>query len=281
MANIGKEVVQMRPIDRMRDEPPLRQSVSKILDLMAEAGGDAWENLPGLLMGLRRSRWQMKAWQQVKVVRRACFAKKEGLIMQCMKQVDLTGLSLREAGAAMEMVRAALRRAQEKGWSREGLQHGIKFAESVWWLMQEPKHIREGKNDPMRNPGLVGILVLLHAAKAVRFDDYKDPEGNIARYVEILLARFKNGGPDGSVVGVHSDDANQKLVDWVPVWHGMKMARQVLGERSELGQELGTRLLQEVEPMLRRAREETLKQMSQERTLRGLKMEEELSSLSP
>ena len=262
----------------MRDNPSMRRSLAKVLDLMEETGGNAWENLPGLLVGLKRSRWHLPGWQQQKLVRRACFAKQEGMIVQCIRQVDLTGLSMKEPGAVMEIMRAALRRAQDGEWGKEGLQRGVKFAESVWWLMQEEKQTQLGLNDPMRNPELAGIMVLLHAAKAVKYGEKKDVEGHVARYVEILLAQWKNA--DLTSVERHKFDANQKLVGWAPVLHGMKMARQVLGEESDVGKELGIKLEREVEPMLEKARQVILTRMPQEGSRRGLKLYEELSVLS-
>lgn len=278
MVDIGDETVQMKPIDRFRDLPPMRKSFAKVLDMMGEAGGNAWDNLPALLVGLKRSRWKIRGWQQEKLVRRACFAKQEGLIIQCMRRVDIMELSMREPGVVMEMMRAALRRAQDGEWGKEGVRRGVKFAESVWWLMQEPGHTRLGLHDPMRSPEVAGIMVLLNAAKAVLHGEKKDVGGHVARYVEILLAQWKNA--DLGTVERDKFDANRKLLGWAPVLHGMKMARQVLGEQSDMGKELGIKLAREVEPMLEKARELTLTQLSEEGTRRGLKLYLELSGLS-
>lgn len=106
-----------------------------------------------------------------KIVRRACKQGKEGLIMQCMKQVERTGLSLWDAGAAREMMLASVRRANEARWTKNGVAGALKFAEAVWSLMQDPRHAlpkkRDGLVDPMSRPEIVGILLQLHSANAL------------------------------------------------------------------------------------------------------------------
>ncbi len=104
-------------------------------------------------------------------MRRACKQGKEGLIMQCMKQVERTGLSLWDAGAAREMMLASVRRANEARWTKNGVAGALKFAEAVWSLMQDPRHAlpkkRDGLVDPMSRPEIVGILLQLHSANAL------------------------------------------------------------------------------------------------------------------
>lgn len=91
--------------------------------------------------------------------------------MQCMKQVERTGLSLWDAGAAREMMLASVRRANEARWTKNGVAGALKFAEAVWSLMQDPLHAlpkkRDGLVDPMSRPEIVGILLQLHSANAL------------------------------------------------------------------------------------------------------------------
>lgn len=195
-ASIGKEVVQLRPLHRS-DEPRTISSLAKILDLLPQAGEGAWENLPAFLAGLKISKRKLKGYQMEKIVRRACKQRKEGLIMQCMKQVERTGLSLWDAGAAREMMLASVRRANEARWAKNGVAGALKFAEAVWSLMQEPLHAlpkkRDGLVDPMSRPEIVGILLQLHSANALH--QLPDPPSSkymsaVRSYATILLVQL-------------------------------------------------------------------------------------------
>lgn len=130
-------------------------------------------------------------------MRRACKQGKEGLIMQCMKQVERTGLSLWDAGAAREMMLASVRRANEAKWTKNGVAGALKFAESVWSLMQDPRHAlpkkRDGLVDPMSRPEIVGILLQLHSANALH--QLPDPPNSkhmsaVRSYATMLLVQL-------------------------------------------------------------------------------------------
>lgn len=195
-ASISKEVVQLRPLHRA-DEPRTISSLAKILDLLPQAGEGAWENLPAFLAGLKISKRKLKGYQMEKIVRRACKQGKEGLIMQCMKQVERTGLSLWDAGAAREMMLASVRRANDARWTKNGVAGALKFAEAVWSLMQDPLHAlpkkRDGLVDPMSRPEIVGILLQLHSANALH--QLPDPPSSkhmsaVRSYANMVLAQL-------------------------------------------------------------------------------------------
>lgn len=134
-------------------------------------------------------------------MRRACKQGKEGLIMQCMKQVERTGLSLCDAGAAREMMLASVRRADEAKWTKNGVAGALKFAEAVWLLMQDPRHAlpkkRDGLVDPMSRPDIVGILLQLHSANALH--QLPDPPSNnissVRSYATMILIQLSRLDP--------------------------------------------------------------------------------------
>ncbi|MCJ1265001.1 hypothetical protein MMC22_004876 [Lobaria immixta] len=280
-ATIGSEVVQMVPLDHLRDEPNTDSSIARVLDLMGEAGDDAWQNLPEFLMGLRSSKRKLRGYQMEKIVRRACLAKKEGLVKQCCMRVGDTGLGLWELGAVKELMWAALQRAYEGGWEKDGLRRGLKFAEDLWLLMHDPRHQRRSKGKPLvwprHRPEVVGVLVQLQAAATASLGEGENRGEKLKEYVKILLATWKNGE-----LGLPRNwhDANQKLLTWTPVWHGMKTARQLLGDDKEMRNNLGMKLVQEVEPVLQRARDLVLTRPPQEGVRRGAKLYDALSNFS-
>lgn len=258
-ASIGKEVVQLRPLHRA-DEPRTISSLAKILDLLPQAGESAWENLPGFLAGLKISKRKLKGYQMEKIVRRACKQGKEGLIMQCMKQVERTGLSLWDAGAAREMMLASVRRADEAGWTKNGVAGALKFAEAVWLLIQDPRHAlpkrRDGLVDPMSRPDIVGILLQLHSANALH--QLPDPPNNdmsaVRSYATMILVQLSHLDPSelslppptSSSISTSSSSpasssssppivpkeifkaANEKAHLYSPLAHGMRLALQLL-----------------------------------------------------
>lgn len=255
-ASIGKEVVQLRPLHRA-DEPRTPSSLAKILDLLPQAGESAWENLPAFLAGLKISKRKLKGYQMEKIVRRACKQGKEGLIMQCMKQVERTGLSLWDAGAAREMMLASMRRADEAKWTKNGVTGALKFAEAVWLLMQDPRHAlpkkRDGLVDPMSRPEIVGILLQLHSANALH--QLPDPPSNnmsaVRSYATMILVQLSRLDPSelsppllppppiSSPPPASSSSppivpkeifnaANEKAHLYSPLAHGMRLAMQLL-----------------------------------------------------
>lgn len=190
-------------------------------------------------------------------MRRACKQGKEGLIMQCMKQVERTGLSLWDAGAAREMLLASMRRADEAKWTKNGVAGALKFAEAVWLLMQDPRHAlpkkRDGLVDPMSRPDIVGILLQLHSANALH--QLPDPPSNnmsaVRSYATMILVQLSRldpselslpllpppptsssptaSSPSPCIVPKELfNAANEKAHLYSPLAHGMRLAMQLL-----------------------------------------------------
>lgn len=270
----------MLPLDHLRDEPDIDSSIARVLDLIGEAGDDAWQNLPEFLIGLKLSNRKLKGYQMEKIVRRACLAKKEGLMKQCCMRVGDTGLGLWEVGVVRELMWAALRRAYEGGWGKEGLRRGLKFAEDVWLLLQDPRHQKpKGKPSvhPMRRPEIVGVLVQLQAATTASLGEGANKREALKKYVETLLALWNK---EELKLPTDWNDANHKLLMWTPVWHGMKTARQLLGDNKEMSKKLGMKLAQDLEPLLQRARDLVRTRPPQEGVRRGAKLYDALSNFS-
>ncbi|MCJ1467885.1 hypothetical protein MMC07_006510 [Pseudocyphellaria aurata] len=279
-AMIGSEVVQMVPLNRFRDEPGTNSSLAKVLDLMDEAGGDAWQNLPEFLMGLKSSKRKLTGNQIEKIARRACQAKQEGLVKQCCLRPNDTGLAFWQIGVVRELMWAAFRRAHDGGWEGDGLKGGLKFAEDLWILLQDPwdrKLKRNPSINAMHRPEIVGVMVQLHAAKLASLGKGEDETKNLKKYVKILLAIW-----DNAELGLPKDsnDANHKLLMWTPVWYGMRTARQLLSNDHEMRHELGMKLAHEIEPVLQHARDLELARPPQEGIRRGAKLYDALSNFS-
>lgn len=265
----------MKPLNRMDDEPGTRAAIAKVLELMYEPRD--WENLAPFLIGLRNSGRVLRESMTEKIVRVACHKGRETAIMECFRQVDRTGLGLWHLPIAREMMWRALGRAMEGGWKGEALDKGIELADSVWIMMQDPKHLDPTKKhrDATYSPEIVGVMVQLHAAKAVMFQGGYDHGGLVAEYTQRLLALWTK-----LVFPVEYEqwyNANSDLKMWAPIWHGLKLAQKV----SEIGpmKVLLSPRINEMESAIHEAKAVLIRR-GKDSTSRGLKLYEELSRAS-
>ena len=275
---VSNEVFQLLPLNQMHDEPPTRQSFAKVLRFMTEAGGDAWKNLPGFLEGMKAAGRRLRGWQAQRLVRVLGAEGQLGVLGECLRRVERTGLGLWEVGVVREAVWGEVGRCVLCGWGEEGVRKAAREAERVLVLLEDPRHCsRPAKmrtKDPKSRPDVVGAVLDLVATRAVLFQDRKDEEGKVQMYAEKMLALWAN-----AELGIEKGnwyDANHKLMMWAPVWHGIQMARRVLGEESELARRLVRIEEHELEPLLREAREVVGAHGLEGGERRGVKMWEEL-----
>lgn len=231
----------MVPLNRMRDEPKMTASLHRISQLMREARD--YSNLAPLMIGCRNSKRVLTKPFIEQAVRNACDQGNEVAIMHCLRQADKTGLKLCHHNVAETMMSRATWMAVDQDWREGGIQKALDFAESLWIMMQDSKHIAAGHPNPMRNPIIVGVMVQLHAVKAVKFHRQENAQGEVLEYTQRLLALwkklifpFKNGNIGSKI------EVDRNLRNWAPIWHGMKMARKVSGITKEMREELGMRI---------------------------------------
>jgi len=270
---LGPEVHQLHPLNHLRDEPPTRPSFAKILDLMTESA--EWKNLPGFLEGLQTAGRRVGAGQLEKMVRRANSAGRQGVVMECLRRVEGTGVRLGDdAGLVREVMLGAVMRAQAGKWEMVAVDGAARYARGVWDLLWDERH-RGGKTgglDMRKAPEVAGIVVEMEAARAVKGGG--EGKGELEGWVQRLLGVWEKG--DRGLVDGDWSDANQKLLRWAPVWQGMVLARRVLGEESRLGKELRERVEEDLEPMLKKAREIVAANAPEKGVRRGMKMYEQL-----
>ncbi|KAF6238611.1 hypothetical protein HO173_003117 [Letharia columbiana] len=278
---LGDEVLQLLPLDKRRDEPPTRSSFAKVVQLMEETGD--WGNMAAFLEGLKVARRKLAGWQVEKMVRRANEVGNQGVVMDILNKVKKTGVGLWDVKVCREVMRGAVLKATQSGWSDEGVERGLKYAEKIWDLMWDPRHVEEQKKvgtDLRGRPEIVGVVVLMHAVKAVKLGGGKDEGGIVAKYAEVMLERWENSRGEMVIDAQDWSDANYKLMMWAPVWHGMKMARQVVGAGSPLGGRLDEKLSQDLEPLIHKSRAITLAHTPADGMRRGLKVYEDMLQAS-
>jgi hypothetical protein len=272
---IGEEVLQMKPLNRLDDEPGVRAAIAKILTLMSSPRD--WENLAPFLIGLRNSQRILKDSQVEKIVRVACLKGRETAIMECLRQVDRTGWGLWHLSIAKQMMWRAMGRAMDGDWEEQALDKGLELADALWIMMQDPKHadpIKRHRNSTY-SPEVVGVMVQLHAAKAVMFRGGEDTRGLVNEYTQRLLALWEKLEFSGE--GLELYDARENLLAWAPIWHGLKLVQKVSGV-GPVKILLNLRI-DEVESAIHIAQDALLDQ-GKGSTARGLNLYEKLSRVS-
>ena len=248
---------------------------------MGESGD--WGNMAGFLDGLRVARRKLAGWQVEKMVRRANEGGKMGAVLDILRRVESTGIGLWDVKVCREVMRGAVLKGVQSGWSEEGVKRGVKYAENLWELMWGPKHVegqeKTGEN-PKGRPEIIGTMVLMHAVKALKLGGGKDEEEMIRKYAGLMLKKWENSRGDMVIDTQDWSDANYKLYIWAPAWHGMKMARQVIGAGSPLGKSLGEKLSQDLDPLIQTSQAIVLAHAPEEGTRRGLKMYEDIVQAS-
>ncbi|KAL8929562.1 MAG: hypothetical protein Q9208_001231 [Pyrenodesmia sp. 3 TL-2023] len=250
---LGNEVHQLHPLNHITDEPNTRKSIAEMLDLMQE--GRDWVNVIPFLEGLRQSGRKVRGWQMEKIVRRAAERGRQGVVVEMLRRVEGTGVRLGDVKVAREVMWGGVLKGVQSQWEGDGVKAVEKYVEQCWDMLSEERHVsKEDKKtggDPKTQPEIVGVLLWARALKSVLYGKGEDEEGKVKRAAEMLMAVWKKS--DCSVDWEDWYDANYKLMMWVPVWHGMRMARKVLEENTQLGRSLRTALTEDLEPLVTKA----------------------------
>lgn len=274
---LGNEVLQLKPLDKRRDEPATRSSFAKVVRLMSESRD--WRNMAGFLEGLKVARRKLAGWQIETMVRRANDGGKMGVVHEILRRGDKTGVGLWDVGVCREVMRGAVLKGVRSRWNKGGIDKGVRCAESIWELMWDPRNVEQQKKigmDPRAKPEIVGVMVLMHAIKAVRFGGGKDEGDKVGKYAELMLKTWESSRAMMVVDAQDWSDANYKLMVWAPVWLGIKMARQIVGAGSPLGKRLGERHSQDLEPLVQKSQAIVVAHTTEGGTRRGLKMYEDM-----
>lgn len=278
---LGDEVLTLRPLDKTRDEPPTRSSFAKVVQLMGESGN--WGNMAGFLEGLKVARRKLAGWQVEKMVRRANEGGNMGVVHDILRRVETTGVGLWDLNVCREVMMGAVLKGVQSGWSEEGVEKGVKYAENIWELMWDARHVEEQKKvgvNPRGRPEIIGVMVLMHAVKAAKLREGKDEGGMVEKYANLMLKRWENSRSDMVMDAEDWSDANYQLWIWAPARHGIEMARQVVGAESRLGKRLGQKLIQDLEPLMEKSQAIISAHAPEEGTRRGLKMYEDILQAS-
>ncbi|KAI4213111.1 MAG: hypothetical protein LQ351_004265 [Letrouitia transgressa] len=270
---IANETHRLLPLNH-KEEPQTRRSLNRMLDLMKE--GRDWINLPAFLENLWLSQRTIKGWQMAKIIRRACESGNQGIILECLRRMEKTGMVLADLEVARAVMWGGMKRCMQSDWAEQGLEAAERYLNSVWNLMEDERHVKKEiqrtKKDPRMRPEIVGVMLQVQAARRALYGEGAEKE-SVQRSAEILLASWDNIEAD--VDELDWNDANWKLMMWGPIWHGIKMALGFLGE-SPLRMKLENKMTKDLEPKIQKAREVVLACAPQPEKRLGLSVYEAL-----
>ena len=248
-ARIGHEVVRMVPLDRTKDEPPIRQSFLKALRIMREL--DDWRNLPLFLEGLNMAKRQPEGDQLEKMIRWLVETGRRLEVLELVKQVERTGIGLWDTRVTREVMWGGPIKAAQLGWTRRSVETTVGYLDRVWAVMSDWKHSEHANVDggphPSRLPEINGVMLQMYAAQTrmMQQDDgtQTDKERGPTMTMPDALLQVQKWAArtfaqwdrlDVDTRDADWSDLNYKMCLWAPVWHGLKLAREVLGTTSPL-----------------------------------------------
>lgn len=245
-----EEPFQLRPMDATTS--PSNSEAAGVVSLMKTA--EDWQkNLVPFLQGLRMARRTVSAARWEWMVRKAADAGALGVILECAKQSDRTGLRLTSQGVVQRIFFALHRSAQAADFKGPETAKALSLASQFALLLNSPAHQQRAAAaaaaaDPRRMPLVVGVLLELSAARALDEFGGADGDGSVRSYCRRLLAAspavaVQTAGPakSASAVGARID---QWLQNNVPVLHAMRLAMLVHGVAADkaLGEPLAARI---------------------------------------
>jgi hypothetical protein len=222
------EKFQLRPMDPQ--SRPKNEEIVQVVSLMNTTKD--WQNIIPFLTALRMSRRVVKRERWEWLVRKAGDAGALGIILECAKQSQRTGLRLNEVGLVQRLFFELHEKAQAEEFKGPATSKALSLAQQAVTLMEAPEHVNHDVQlDPKRRPFLIGTLLELSAARALNELEGKDEGGHVRAYAERLLATWPLGSFDAEAKKWVQIDL--MLQENVPIWNGIRLALQVNSIASE------------------------------------------------
>ncbi|GES64183.1 hypothetical protein ATEIFO6365_0008025300 [Aspergillus terreus] len=214
----------LRPMD-----PQSRPTKKEAVDLIAlmKTTKD-WQNLIPFLSGLRMSHRILKSDRWQWLIRRAGQSDALGVVLECAKQVERTGLRFNDVDVVQRYFFELHRKAQRGDFQDPAVSKALSLGKQAVTLMETPEHVEHNmEQDPKRKPFVIGTLLELSAARALNVCEGKDETGDVSLFARRLLGSWELGTFDREAKDWVSID--RMLQENVPIYNGMKLALQVNG----------------------------------------------------
>ena len=227
------------------EERPTSEDFRTAVNLMKTRAD--WDNLVPLLSGMKASSRPIPPQRWDWLVRKTCEAGMANVVLRCAKQSARTGLELQLVGPVKKLYQAFHAAAQAADFKGPIVADTLKQAKQAAFLITLPKKKPVSiEQDPARQPGIIGVLLELSAARSLDTSGGKDESGEVVAYASRVLDTWVLGNFNFEH---HTEwsPANNKLQEMIPLWHGMKLALQV--EEVGADEHLRTNLTARVEEL--------------------------------
>lgn len=237
---IGEEEIPLEWTDRRNDIPNRGKLINQALQLMEQSGGDrkAWSNLPAMMVGLKHIGVELDERLMEKIVRKAVNAGRLDVVIQCLEQSRFTGMTLKREEILRNVVWGLHSQAQRDNWSESAVRKGLAEARQLALMLEAQEH-GSGKilarDDPRQRPEIIGVFLELAAVNAHKHQEKADKSGVLAAYATRLLSCIGDKAQPKSFAPPAYGPVYEML-HGVPIWHGLKLAQQILGNNMPMSQ---------------------------------------------
>lgn len=233
---------------------PSNQDFKKAISAMSTY--EDWCNLLPLLSGMKDSKRTLTPAKEEWLVRKACQAGKHGIILECAKKAERTGLELRNVPLVQTLYQGFHDVAQQSDFGTAVVERTLEQGKQAAELIRQPN--QKGfsiKEDATRRPDIIGVLLELSASRSIKAFGGKDQNGEVVSYAQRTLDTWPVCAEDFDLGDATKwSTANLKLKQMMPLWHGMKLALEVEEVKSDddLSSNLKKRI-EELEPKIEAA----------------------------
>ncbi|KAK4202685.1 hypothetical protein QBC40DRAFT_338139 [Triangularia verruculosa] len=238
---IDGEIHKFRYVDPMKDMPSASKLVKEAVDHMDHAD---YQNLHLILKGFKRANRKLTDQLAIRIIRRAHQSDRLDAILDCARQVELTGFKLDTPERLSQLLTSIQTRAVESAFKADPTRKALKQTEKVIDLLEfegeghRPSKRSETARPFYHEPMFLGLRLNLAASLAVKTRDSQDVDGKVTQYAEQLVHFWpENTGilelqPDTAYEDPQNVqyllDRNNFLFHVSPVLHGLQMAAKVV-----------------------------------------------------
>ncbi|CEI39393.1 hypothetical protein FVEN_g8620 [Fusarium venenatum] len=129
------------PIDIKKDIPNSKTALTQATKLMKTK--EEWDNIATFLAGYKRAGIKLEKEHYSSLIRRACDAQQEYSIIECAKQADKTGLTLRYDSSITLLMSSINQRIYDSTREEQDILQALKWNQLIWDLIQRPQHERK------------------------------------------------------------------------------------------------------------------------------------------
>ncbi|KAK0748729.1 hypothetical protein B0T21DRAFT_344354 [Apiosordaria backusii] len=228
-------------VDPLKDIPSASKLVRQAVSHMEH---EDYRDLHLVLKGFKRANRKLSDDLALHIIRKAHQKDRLDAIINCAKQVELTGFKLDTPERLSHLLVAMQTRAVEVGFEADPTRKALKQTENVIDLLEfegeghRPSERSKTQRPFYHEPMFLGLRLNLAATLAVKSQDGQDVDGKVAQYAEQLIHFWpeNTGILDLQPDAAYEDPQNVKYLldrdDFLyhvsPVLHGLQMATKVV-----------------------------------------------------